>query len=53
MECKIGDSAYPAGNNANGIAATPDGRGLIIVQSNTGKLFRTTFGGRTTEVPRP
>jgi sugar lactone lactonase YvrE len=45
-----GDIAYAAGNNANGIAATPDGRGLIIVQSNTGKLFRTTFGGRTTEV---
>jgi sugar lactone lactonase YvrE len=45
-----GDIAYVAGNNANGISATPDGRGLIIVQSNTGKLFRTSFGGRTTEV---
>jgi hypothetical protein len=45
-----GDLTYPTGNNANGIAATPDGRGLIVVQSNTGKLFRTTFGGRTTEI---
>jgi sugar lactone lactonase YvrE len=30
----------PGVNNANGIAETPDGRGLLIVQSNTGKLFR-------------
>ena len=28
------------GNNANGIALTPDGRALIIVQSSTGFLFR-------------
>ena len=27
-------------NNANGIALTPDGRALIIVQSSTGFLFR-------------
>ena len=40
----------PTGNNANGIAATPDGRGLIVVQSNTGKLFRTTYAGVTTEI---
>jgi sugar lactone lactonase YvrE len=45
-----GDIAYATGNNANGITGTPDGRGLIIVQSNTGKLFRTSFGGMTTEV---
>jgi len=45
-----GDIAYATGNNANGIAPTPDGRGLIIVQSNTGKLFRTSFSGRTTEI---
>jgi sugar lactone lactonase YvrE len=31
---------YTTGNNLNGIAATPDGRYLIAVQSNTGKLFR-------------
>jgi sugar lactone lactonase YvrE len=29
-----------AGTNANGISLTPDGRGLIIVQSVTGLLFR-------------
>jgi sugar lactone lactonase YvrE len=45
-----GDIAYVTGNNANGISGTPDGRGLIIVQSNTGKLFRTSFRGVTTEV---
>jgi hypothetical protein len=45
-----GDIAYLAGINANGISATPDGRALIIVQSNTGKLFRTTYSGKTTEI---
>ncbi|TCO33468.1 sugar lactone lactonase YvrE [Kribbella steppae] len=30
----------PDVNNANGIALTPDGRALIIVQSSTGFLFR-------------
>jgi sugar lactone lactonase YvrE len=35
-----GDIAYGAGINANGIASTPDGRGLLIVQSGTGLLFR-------------
>jgi hypothetical protein len=34
-----GDLVYQAGFNANGIEATPDGRRLIIVQSNTGGLF--------------
>lgn len=34
-----GDLAYTTGFNANGIEATRDGRTLIIVQSNTGKLF--------------
>ena len=32
--------AYQTGFNANGIVATPDGRYLIVVQSNTGELFR-------------
>jgi hypothetical protein len=45
-----GDMVYTTGNNANGIAPSPDGRALIIVQSNTGKLFRTTYGGRTTQI---
>jgi sugar lactone lactonase YvrE len=35
-----GAIVYGEGNNANGIAPTPDGRGLLIVQSNTGGLFR-------------
>jgi sugar lactone lactonase YvrE len=35
-----GDIAYTTGINANGIAPTPDRRGLLVVQSNTGKLFR-------------
>jgi sugar lactone lactonase YvrE len=36
-----GDYQHVAGvNNANGIALTPDGRALIIVQSSTGFLFR-------------
>jgi sugar lactone lactonase YvrE len=47
---RLGDSAQPLpltgafqiqpGFNANGIDATPNGRWLVIVQSNTGKLFR-------------
>jgi sugar lactone lactonase YvrE len=45
-----GDIDYATGNNANGISPSPDGRGLIIVQSNTGKLFRTSYAGRTTEI---
>ena len=45
-----GDIVYTTGNNANGITASPDGRALIIVQSNTGKLFRTTYRGATTEI---
>jgi sugar lactone lactonase YvrE len=45
-----GDIVYQEGNNANGISATPDRRALIIVQSNTGKLFRTEYDGRTTEI---
>jgi sugar lactone lactonase YvrE len=30
----------PGAINANGIAETPDGRALLIVQTNTGTLFR-------------
>jgi sugar lactone lactonase YvrE len=41
----------PGVNNANGIAETPDGRALLIVQSNTGKLFRVDPAtGLTAEV---
>src|SRR5256886_2106525 len=35
-----GDLVYTTGTNANGIVTTPDRRGLLVVQSNTGKLFR-------------
>jgi hypothetical protein len=34
-----GDYVQEPGFNANGIAATPNGKRLIVVQSNTGKLF--------------
>jgi sugar lactone lactonase YvrE len=32
--------------NANGVAATPDGRYLIVVQSNTGLLYRINIAKR-------
>lgn len=35
-----GDLVYQAGFNVNGIAATPSGDWLVVVQSNTGRLFR-------------
>ncbi|TMR06327.1 superoxide dismutase [Actinomadura soli] len=35
-----GDLVYQQGFNANGIAALPDGKSLILIQSNTGKLFK-------------
>jgi len=34
-----GEYVHETGFNANGIAATPNGKRLIIVQSNTGKLY--------------
>jgi sugar lactone lactonase YvrE len=41
----------PGAFNANGISGTPDGRGLIIVQSGTGLLFRVNPAtGVTTKV---
>ncbi|MEU4334779.1 superoxide dismutase [Micromonospora lupini] len=42
------------GVNINGIVATPDGRALIVVQSNTGTLFRVDPAtGATTVVAVP
>jgi sugar lactone lactonase YvrE len=42
---------YADGINVNGIASTPDGKGLLLIQSNTGKLFRADpRTGVTTEV---
>lgn len=46
-----GDLVYGPGNNANGIARTPDGSALLVVQSNTGLLFRVDPAtGVTTQV---
>ena len=36
--------AYASGFNLNGIVARGDGRRLIVVQTNTGKLFRIDLG---------
>jgi sugar lactone lactonase YvrE len=35
-----GDVAFAEGFNLNGISRTPDGSGLLVVQTNTGLLFR-------------
>ncbi|MFI0407626.1 SMP-30/gluconolactonase/LRE family protein [Actinomadura sp. 3N508] len=35
-----GDLVFQQGFNANGIAALPDGKSLIVIQSNTGKIFK-------------
>ncbi|MGW8064836.1 SMP-30/gluconolactonase/LRE family protein [Streptomyces ziwulingensis] len=41
----------PDGINANGIVATPDGRGLIVVRSTPGELYRVSLGtGRATRI---
>jgi sugar lactone lactonase YvrE len=46
-----GDIEFVEGNNANGIAPTPDGRGLLVVQGNLGLLFRVNPAtGETTQV---
>ena len=46
-----GAIAYVEGNNANGIDKAHDGRTLIIVQSNVGKLFTVNRrSGRTEEI---
>jgi hypothetical protein len=46
-----GDLVYVAGFNANGIEATRNGKRLIIVQSNTGKLFSADPAtGKTKEI---
>lgn len=45
-----GDFVYEEGFNANGIAPTPDGKALLVVQSNTGELFRVGFDGVSRKV---
>jgi sugar lactone lactonase YvrE len=39
-----GDLVFQDGFNTNGIETTPDGRRLIVVQSNTGQLFAVPPG---------
>jgi sugar lactone lactonase YvrE len=39
-----GDLVFEDGFNANGIEASPDGRRLLVVQSNTGRLFTVRAG---------
>lgn len=38
---------YQSGFNVNGLVATPDGRFVIVAQSNTGKLYRVRLADRT------
>jgi hypothetical protein len=45
-----GDIVYQDGFNANGIDALRGGRTLIIVQTNTGKLFTVDRSGVTSEI---
>ena len=46
-----GDVAFQDGFNVNGISRTPDGRGLLVVQTNTGLVFRVDpASGATTTV---
>jgi hypothetical protein len=45
-----GDIVYEAGFNVNGIDATPNGKTLIIVQTNTAKLFKVNRRGVAHEI---
>lgn len=46
-----GEFEYQTGYNANGIARVPTGQGLLVVQYNTGRLFRVDPAtGASTEV---
>jgi sugar lactone lactonase YvrE len=44
-----GELQYTTGFNVNGIEASPDGRTLLLVQSNTGLLFRALARTGVTE----
>jgi len=46
-----GDFKQGPGFNANGIEWSRAARTLVLIQSNTGKLFRVAFDGRTAEIP--
>ena len=45
-----GDYDHGGGFNLNGIAATRNGKTLVVVQSGTGQLFTVTPGGVTREI---
>jgi sugar lactone lactonase YvrE len=45
-----GDFQLQPGFNTNGIAATPNGKTLVIVQSNTGRLLTVTPSGVTSAI---
>ena len=45
-----GDIVYQSGFNVNGIDATPNGKTLIIVQTNTAKLFKVNRQGVAREI---
>jgi sugar lactone lactonase YvrE len=45
-----GDYDHQPGFNLNGIDATPNGGTLVVVQSNTGRLFTVTTSGSTREI---
>ncbi len=45
-----GQVQFTSGFNANGIDATPNGKTLVLVQSNAGKLFTVTPQGVGTEI---
>jgi sugar lactone lactonase YvrE len=46
-----GELVYQTGFNVNGIEASPNGRRLLVVQSNTGNLYRVNaMTGRTRQV---
>jgi len=45
-----GDLQYQDGFNANGIEASPDGRTLLVIQSNTGELFAVSAKTGATRV---
>ena len=45
-----GDLVYQEGFNANGIERSPDGRALLVIQSNTGLLFRVSTSGVSRQV---
>jgi sugar lactone lactonase YvrE len=45
-----GDWVQGAGNNANGITTTPDGRALLVVNSSNGLLYRVDEDGVAEQV---